>query len=123
MPIRPLPLSNAAIEPADKPAAKALAKKPARSKIALTEGTEGATPAATAVAATVNACVQRSASSAPAVTFTTRERAMAATVTVADTIGPVSALEIFYTSLLVATAVVVSWFAVFVVYRLFRGQR
>jgi hypothetical protein len=48
---------------------------------------------------------------------------MAVTVTVADTIGSVSALEIFYTSLLVATAVVVSWFAVFVVYRLFRGQR
>lgn len=48
---------------------------------------------------------------------------MAATVTVADSIGPVSALEIVYTSLLVLTAVVVGWFAVFVVYRLFRGQR
>ncbi len=48
---------------------------------------------------------------------------MVATVSVADTIAVVSALEIFYTSLLVATAVVISWFAVFVVYRLFRGQR
>ncbi|MDQ0395234.1 SspB family protein [Labrys monachus] len=45
MPIRPLPLSNAATEPADKPAAKALTKKPARSKVALTEGTERAAPA------------------------------------------------------------------------------
>jgi hypothetical protein len=35
----------------------------------------------------------------------------------------VSALEIFYTSLLVTTAVVVGWFALLVVYRLFRGQR
>jgi hypothetical protein len=34
----------------------------------------------------------------------------------------VSALEVFYTSLLVVTAVVVTWFAAFVVYRLYRGQ-
>ena len=48
---------------------------------------------------------------------------MVATVTVADSIDRVSALEIVYTSLLVVTALVVTWFAVFVVYRLFRGQR
>jgi hypothetical protein len=35
----------------------------------------------------------------------------------------VRTLEAVYLSLLVTTAVVVSWFAVFVVYRLFRGQR
>jgi hypothetical protein len=35
----------------------------------------------------------------------------------------VSTIEAAFTSLLVATAVVVTWFAVFVVYRLFRGQR
>ena len=38
-------------------------------------------------------------------------------------IEPVRTLEAVYLSLLVATAVTVSWFAVFVVYRLFRGQR
>ena len=48
---------------------------------------------------------------------------MVVTVTVADSIGAVSALEIVYTSLLVVSAVVIGWFAVFVVYRLFRGQR
>lgn len=32
-------------------------------------------------------------------------------------------LEVFYTSLLVASAVVITWFAGFVVYRLYRGQR
>jgi hypothetical protein len=37
-------------------------------------------------------------------------------------IGAVSTLEAVYLSLLVATAVVVTWFAVFVVYRLYRGQ-
>jgi hypothetical protein len=35
----------------------------------------------------------------------------------------VSALEIVYTSLLVVTAAMATWFAGFVVYRLFRGQR
>jgi hypothetical protein len=35
----------------------------------------------------------------------------------------VSALEIAYTSLLVASALAITWFAVFVVYRLYRGQR
>jgi hypothetical protein len=35
----------------------------------------------------------------------------------------VSALEIAYTCLLVASALVITWFAVFVVYRLYRGQR
>jgi hypothetical protein len=35
----------------------------------------------------------------------------------------VSALEIAYTSLLVITALATGWFAVFVVYRLYRGQR
>jgi hypothetical protein len=32
-------------------------------------------------------------------------------------------LEGFYTSLLVLSALVITWFAVFVVYRLFKGQR
>ncbi len=34
-----------------------------------------------------------------------------------------SALEIVYYALLVASALVIGWFSVFVVYRLFRGQR
>jgi hypothetical protein len=38
-------------------------------------------------------------------------------------IGAVSTLEAVYLSLLVATGVVVTWFAAFVVYRLYRGQR
>ncbi|MEJ5866785.1 hypothetical protein WDZ16_14395 [Pseudokineococcus marinus] len=33
------------------------------------------------------------------------------------------ALEVFYTSLLVLSAVVIGWFAVYVVYKLFTGQR
>ena len=39
--------------------------------------------------------------------------------------GPMSvlALEIFFTSLLVLSTVVILWFSVFVVWRLFRGQR
>lgn len=32
-------------------------------------------------------------------------------------------LEIFYTSLLVLSAVVIGWFSVYVVYKLFTGQR
>jgi hypothetical protein len=32
-------------------------------------------------------------------------------------------LEGFYTSLLVLSALVITWFAVFVVYKLFKGQR
>lgn len=32
-------------------------------------------------------------------------------------------LEVFYTSLLVLSALVIAWFAGFVVYRLYRGQR
>lgn len=48
---------------------------------------------------------------------------MVATVVAAGSIAAVSALEIVYTSVLVATSVVIGWFAVFVVYRLFRGQR
>jgi hypothetical protein len=35
----------------------------------------------------------------------------------------VSALEIFYTGLLVVTSLVIGWFALFVVYRLYRGQQ
>jgi hypothetical protein len=35
----------------------------------------------------------------------------------------VSGLEIFYLGLLVLSAVAISWFSVFVVYRLFKGQR
>lgn len=35
----------------------------------------------------------------------------------------VSALEIVYTSMLVATSLAITWFAGFVVYRLYRGQR
>jgi hypothetical protein len=38
-------------------------------------------------------------------------------------IGAVNTLEAVYLSLLVTTAVVVTWFAGFVVYRLYRGQR
>ena len=34
-----------------------------------------------------------------------------------------SALEIVYYALLGASALVIGWFSVFVVYRLFRGQR
>lgn len=34
-----------------------------------------------------------------------------------------SALEIAYTSLLVASSLAIVWFTVFVVYRLYRGQR
>jgi hypothetical protein len=34
----------------------------------------------------------------------------------------VSALEVFYTSLLAVSALAVGWFACFVVYRLYRGQ-
>ncbi len=34
-----------------------------------------------------------------------------------------SALEIVYYALLVVSALVIGWFSVFVVYRLFRGQR
>jgi len=34
-----------------------------------------------------------------------------------------STLELAYYALLVSTAVVITWFAVFVVYRLYRGQR
>lgn len=33
------------------------------------------------------------------------------------------ALEIVYYALLVSSALVIGWFSVFVVYRLFRGQR
>jgi hypothetical protein len=35
----------------------------------------------------------------------------------------VTGLEIFYLCLLIASALAISWFAVFVVYRLYRGQR
>ncbi len=35
----------------------------------------------------------------------------------------VEALEIFFTSLLVVTVVAVTWFAGYVVYKLFQGQR
>ncbi len=37
--------------------------------------------------------------------------------------GFMSTLELAYYALLVSTAVVIMWFSVFVVYRLFRGQR
>ena len=37
--------------------------------------------------------------------------------------APVEALELFYTSLLVLSAVVITWFSGFVVWRLFKGQR
>ena len=40
-----------------------------------------------------------------------------------DTLRPVEALELFYTSLLVLSAVVITWFSGFVVWRLFKGQR
>jgi hypothetical protein len=48
---------------------------------------------------------------------------MRVTLSGADTIGTVSALEISYTSLLAGTVVVTTWFAVYVVYRLYQGQR
>jgi hypothetical protein len=35
----------------------------------------------------------------------------------------VTALEAFYTGLLVLSAVVIVWFSVFVVWRLYKGQR
>ena len=38
-------------------------------------------------------------------------------------IGPMQTLEIAYYALLVLSALVITWFSVFVVYRLFRGQR
>jgi hypothetical protein len=34
----------------------------------------------------------------------------------------VEALEIFYTSLLVLSALVIGWFSVYAVYKLFKGQ-
>lgn len=34
----------------------------------------------------------------------------------------VQAFEIFYTTLLCLSAVVITWFAVYVIYKLFRGQ-
>ena len=37
--------------------------------------------------------------------------------------GPVEALELFYTGMLVLSAVVITWFSGFVVWRLFKGQR
>lgn len=48
---------------------------------------------------------------------------MTATVAPADSIGAVSALEIGHTAMLVASALAITWFAAFVVYRLYRGQR
>jgi hypothetical protein len=38
-------------------------------------------------------------------------------------LGPVTGLEAFYTGLLALSAVVIVWFTVFVVWRLFKGQR
>ena len=35
----------------------------------------------------------------------------------------IHALEIFYTSLLVLSSLVIGWFSVYVVYKLFTGQR
>lgn len=35
----------------------------------------------------------------------------------------VKALEVFFTGLLVVTVVVVTWFAGYVVYKLFKGQK
>lgn len=40
-----------------------------------------------------------------------------------DTISGVRALEIVYTSILVSTALAITWFACFAVLRLYRGQR
>ncbi len=48
---------------------------------------------------------------------------MGGTLPLAVRIAVVNALEIFYTGLLVASALVITWFAFFVVYRLYRGQR
>ena len=36
---------------------------------------------------------------------------------------PVLWLEIFYTALLVATFLIIGWFSVYVVYKLYQGQR
>ena len=35
----------------------------------------------------------------------------------------IHALETFYLVLLIAVSIVIAWFSVFVVYRLFKGQR
>jgi len=40
-----------------------------------------------------------------------------------DTLLRVEGLELFYTSLLALSAVVITWFSGFVVWRLFKGQR
>ncbi len=77
------------------------------------------TPDATAVAATVNACEQRSGSSAPTVTLTTRSR-MPVSVRPRTTVATV--LETVYTALLVLVALSVVWFAAAMVRRLYRDQ-
>ena len=77
------------------------------------------TPAATAVAATVNACEDFSGSSAPAVSFTTRSR-MAVSVRPRTTVNDV--LETLFTVLLVLVALSVAGSAALMVRRLYRGQ-
>ena len=88
-------------------------------------------PAAQAVAATVNAWAHRSGASAPDVIFTTSRRATAHayhTTLTTDRPRPVmlavmSATETFYLVLLIMAFLVIGWFAIFVVYKLFAGQR
>ncbi|MCU1624664.1 MAG: hypothetical protein JWL79_3509 [Frankiales bacterium] len=77
--------------------------------------TDTSAPEATATEATVSAWRHRSGASAPAVSFTTRERTP-------DTLAPVT-IEYFYTGLLVAAFLAIAWFSGYVVYRLFQGQK
>jgi hypothetical protein len=76
------------------------------------------TPPANAVAATVRAWFSRSGASTPQVTFTTSRVRGSDMVTGYDL-----AVHTFFLSLLVLTAITVTWFAGFVVYRLVKTPR
>ena len=71
-----------------------------------------------AVAATVNAWDSRSGDSTPQVSLMTRLRR-----SVAMGGGYDRLVEAFYIALLIASALVITWFAVYVVYRLVRTPR
>ena len=72
------------------------------------------------MAATVNACAQRSGASAPTVTLTTSDRATLGAYAQRGYAGGV--LEIVFTSMLVLVGVFITWFAAYVVYKLYNGQ-
>ena len=89
------------------------------------------TPAATAVAATVNAWAHRSGASVPAVTFTTSVRVMAARVPPEEwcpndaSTAPVDSgtvLEVVFTTILALTTVAAGAMGLLVVLKLFKGQ-